>query len=51
MAIYEYYCYKCKSNFEEMKNIKDRDSVKCPECGIKAKLKLSNYSFKMNIKG
>ena len=37
MAIYEYFCPKCKRDFELMRPMKDADmAARCPECQGKA---------------
>jgi putative FmdB family regulatory protein len=47
MPVYEYYCPTCKISFDELKSEKDRDRVKCPDCGNKPERKLSTFQFKV----
>lgn len=44
MAIYEYLCPKCKSEFEVMRPMKDADkSAKCPKCHAQARKLVSVF--------
>ena len=37
MILYEYYCIECEAVREARTDIKDRNKVKCPDCGKKMK--------------
>ncbi len=47
MAIYEYWCPNCKSDFELRRPIGEADSVGvCPECGSEGHRLISNFGSK-----
>lgn len=33
MPLFDYKCKKCSHTFEHLQELKDKDLVKCPECG------------------
>jgi putative FmdB family regulatory protein len=41
MPIYEYECEKCRHHFEELQPFTDKKTMKCPQCGGKAKRLIS----------
>lgn len=41
MPVYEYRCWKCDEQFENIKPIKDREYDKCPVCGSKVRVAVS----------
>jgi len=47
MPLYEYRCPVCNNLFEELRAVKDRDSVQCPDCRVKADRKISLSRFKI----
>ena len=44
MPVYEYVC-ECGRRFEALRSIEERHSATC-DCGVRAKLMLSTFSFK-----
>ena len=38
MPLYDYKCKKCKHDFEEVRKIKDRNTVPCPKCSSEVEL-------------
>ena len=49
MPIYEYYCPKCKQEFELMRPISESSSQgACPKCGTKADKLVSVFASKEN---
>ncbi len=45
MPMYEYRCEACDEKFEAIVRVTERDNVKCPECGKKARKQVSAFSF------
>lgn len=45
MPMYEYRCDACGEEFEAIVKITEKDDVKCPECGKKARKLVSAFSF------
>ncbi len=45
MPIYEYICEKCNDQFDQLREIPDRDTADCPKCGTRAKRLLSIFGL------
>ncbi|MGI6037935.1 MAG: FmdB family zinc ribbon protein [Limnochordia bacterium] len=45
MPLYEYQCPACRLKFEELCSSKERENMKCPQCGAKAELLISTFGF------
>ena len=49
MAIYEYYCTKCKNVFPLQRPMTESDkSASCPACGTESKRVLSGFASKID---
>jgi putative FmdB family regulatory protein len=49
MAIYEYYCAKCKNVFQLQRPMSEFDKpATCPECGKNAERLLSSFASKVD---
>lgn len=49
MAIYEYYCEKCKSVFPLQRPMHESDkSASCPACGTESQRVLSGFASKID---
>lgn len=49
MAIYEYYCEKCKSVFPLQRPMTESDkSASCPACGTESQRVLSGFASKID---
>lgn len=49
MAIYEYYCSKCKSVFQLQRPMSEFDKpVPCPDCGRNAERLMSSFASKID---
>jgi putative FmdB family regulatory protein len=47
MAVYEYFCPKCRKAFELMRPMSQADkATKCPKCGSKAQKLVSGFASK-----
>ena len=47
MAVYEYFCPKCRKAFELMQPMSKSDKpAKCPKCGSKAQKLISGFASK-----
>ena len=47
MAVYEYFCPKCRKAFELMRPMSEADKpAKCPKCGSKARRLISGFASK-----
>jgi len=47
MPIYEYFCPKCKTEFELMIPLREADQpAKCPQCGVEAQKLISGFASK-----
>lgn len=44
MPIYEYYCPKCRSKFDEIRGIEQRHNGICPKCNGRGKLIPSRFT-------
>lgn len=51
MPIYEYYCTKCKHEFEVLQKISDKPIKKCEKCGAKTEKKMSLSGFQLKGDG
>ncbi|UCG81710.1 MAG: zinc ribbon domain-containing protein [Desulfobacterales bacterium] len=52
MPLYEFWCPKCKKEFELIVFSSDKGSIKCPKCGAsKPERRLSVFSSKISTKG
>jgi putative FmdB family regulatory protein len=47
MALFDFRCLKCGTEYQEMVAYDKRDEVSCPSCGSKEKEQV----FKANVKG
>jgi len=45
MPLYEYRCDSCEKTFEVIRRITEKDDVKCPECGRKAKKQVTGFAL------
>lgn len=51
MPIYEYMCPKCGALTEELHGIGEKPVVKCPQCGARARMKISGGKFVLKGSG
>ena len=47
MPLYEFYCSRCKEEFELLRPLGD-DEALCPQCNLKAERRYSPFSFKFS---
>ncbi len=48
MAIYEYYCQKCKNVFQLQRSMSDYDKpASCPGCGAESERLISSFASKI----
>lgn len=50
MPLYTYHCQKCDTDFDYITSISKMDSVECPDCGNKARRKVSNFNIRTGNK-
>lgn len=43
--VYEYECPKCNHKFEELREMRDKDTATCPKCGGKVEQQISTFNF------
>lgn len=46
MPIYAFVCVDCGKHFEELCTLTESESVRCPDCGARAKRRISSFAFK-----
>lgn len=51
MPLYDFKCEKCGHRFETLISWRDKENVKCPECGANVKEEVSSFACSSRSSG